>query len=157
MSTIETSTSTTPTADDVVELETHANWRAADIGDVETWTLRLTDEHHAELDAALAHARTVTDEVLDVTADDFPLPTLAPLLHDLTGELVNGRGFARITELAVDRHVMTRAEGLVELALEGGHLWAVRAHLQRGHRDRSWLAQDTRVGPRWCRPSATTS
>jgi hypothetical protein len=54
----------------------HANWRAGDIGDPDDWTLHLTDAHHAELDAALAHARSVTDEVLDVTADDFPLPTL---------------------------------------------------------------------------------
>lgn len=100
MTTIDTAS--LPSADDVVELETHANWRAADIGDVETWTLRLTDDHHAELDAALAHARS-TDEVLDVTADAFPLPTLAPLLHDLAEELVNGRGFARIAALDVDR------------------------------------------------------
>jgi hypothetical protein len=117
MSTVEsTPTTTTPTTTtpsttttgvsstgDVVELETHANWRAGDIGDVEHWTLRLTDAHHAELDAALAHARSVTDEVLDVTVDDFPLPTLAPLLTDLAEELVNGRGFARIASLDVER------------------------------------------------------
>ena len=89
-------TTTAMTTGDVVELETHANWRAGDIGDVEEWTLRLTGAHHDELDAALAHARSVTDEVLDVTADDFPLPTLAPLLAELAQELVNGRGFARI-------------------------------------------------------------
>jgi hypothetical protein len=94
---------TTSDIDGVVELETHANWRAADIGDVEQWTLRLTDEHHAELDDALAHARSVTDEVLDVTADDFPLPTLAPLLHEVVEELVDGRGFARIAALDVER------------------------------------------------------
>ncbi|HSM67368.1 MAG TPA: hypothetical protein VK860_13755 [Ilumatobacteraceae bacterium] len=81
MSTIESSP--LPTADDVVELETHANWRAADVGDPDDWTLRLSDADHAELDAALAHARSVTDEVLDVTVDDFPLPTLAPRLTDL--------------------------------------------------------------------------
>jgi hypothetical protein len=87
----------------VVQLETHANWRAADIGDVDSWTMRLTDEHHAELDAALAHARSVTDDLLDVTADDFPLPTLAPRLDALAEELVNGRGFARIAALDVPR------------------------------------------------------
>ncbi len=97
------STIDVPTADDVVELETHGNWRAADVGDADDWTLRLTDDHHAELDAALEHARSVTSEVLDVTADDFPLPTLAPLLRQLTHELVDGRGFARIAALDVDR------------------------------------------------------
>ena len=88
---------------EIIELETHANWRAADIGDVEQWTLRLTDAHHAELDATLARARSVTGEVLDVTVDDFPLPTLAPELQRVAQELVNGRGFARISALDVDR------------------------------------------------------
>ena len=64
-----------PTADDMIELETHANWRADDIGDVEEWTLRLTAAHHAELDTALAHARSVTDDILGqegVKPLDFP-------------------------------------------------------------------------------------
>jgi alpha-ketoglutarate-dependent taurine dioxygenase len=90
-----------PTA--VVELETHADWSAADIGNVEEWTLRLSEADGAELDDALSHARSITDDVLDVTADDFPLPTLAPRLRELALELVDGRGFARIAALDVDR------------------------------------------------------
>jgi hypothetical protein len=93
----------TPAESAVVELEPHANWRADDIGDSDDWTLRLTEAHHAELDAALARARSVTDDVLDVTAHDFPLPTLAPLLSAMAAELVDGRGFARIAALDVDR------------------------------------------------------
>ena len=88
---------------DAVELETHANWRAGDIGDTDHWTLRLTAAHHAELDAALEHARSVADDVLDVTADHFPLPTLAPRLAEMAEELVNGRGFARIAALDVEQ------------------------------------------------------
>ena len=94
---------TTETPHDAVELESHANWRAGDIGNSDDWTLQLTDAHHAELDAALAHARSVTDDVLEVTVDDFPLPTLAPLLARVSDELVNGRGFARISALDVER------------------------------------------------------
>jgi alpha-ketoglutarate-dependent taurine dioxygenase len=92
-----------PTIDagEVVELETHAGWRRADVGDPGDWTLRLTDTHHGELRAALEHARSRTDELLDVTAADFPLPTLGPLLRDLAEELVNGRGFGRIAALDV--------------------------------------------------------
>ena len=41
--------------------------------------------------------------MLDVTVADFPLPTLAPLLHDFAEELVNGRGFGRIGTLDIDR------------------------------------------------------
>ena len=87
----------------MIELETHAEWSAVDIGDVEEWTLRLTDAHHAELDAALSCARSVSDELLDITAEQFPLPTLSPLLAELAERLVNGRGFTRIAELDVER------------------------------------------------------
>jgi len=90
-------------ADDVVELETHANWVAADVTDPDEWTMRLSDDDHAELDAALAHARSVADDVLDVTAADFPLPTLAPRLASLAEELIDGRGFARIAALDLER------------------------------------------------------
>ena len=98
-----TTTDTPNGVADVVELETHANWRAGDIGNADDWTLHLTAAHHAELDAALEHARSVTDDILDVAASDFPLPTLAPLLEDVARELVDGRGFARIAALDVDR------------------------------------------------------
>lgn len=98
-----TETDHATTVENVVELEPDANWRSGDVGDADTWTLRLTDGHHDELDAALAHARSVTDDVLDVTVEDFPLPTLSPLLDDLTDALVNGRGFARIAALDVER------------------------------------------------------
>ncbi len=91
-------TSTIPTV-----METHAEWRAADVADVAAWTLQLDDTDRAELDAALAHARSTTDDLLDVTADDFPLPTLAPRLRDFVAGLVDGRGFARIGTLDVER------------------------------------------------------
>lgn len=91
------------TTADVRELEPRAEWRAGDVGDAGDWTLRLTDEHHRELDAALAHARSVSDELLDITRDEFPLPTLSPLLAEMAEELVDGRGFARIAALDVAR------------------------------------------------------
>ena len=92
-----------PALEPVVPLETHAEWRAADVADPAEWTLRLTDGHLAELDAALEHSSAVSDEVLDITAADFPLPTLAPLLHEFARELIDGRGFGRIGTIDVER------------------------------------------------------
>ena len=91
------------TAGEPVPLETHAEWRAADVADPADWTLALSDGHLDELDAALAHARERVDDVLDVTRELFPLPTLAPHLVDFAADLVNGRGFGRIGTLDVDR------------------------------------------------------
>ncbi|MDX2381284.1 MAG: TauD/TfdA family dioxygenase [Acidimicrobiia bacterium] len=91
------------TADEVVELEAYANWTAADVTDRSDWTLRLSADDHAELDVALTHARSTNDDVLDVTVDDFPLPTLSARLTSLADELINGRGFGRIAALDVAR------------------------------------------------------
>lgn len=93
----------TITAESVRPLEPRAEWRADDVDDSDQWTLHLSAEDLDELDAALAHARSRTDDVLDVTADDFPLPALRPRLDLFAEELVNGRGFGRIGIIDVDR------------------------------------------------------
>ena len=98
MTTIDQRTATT-----VRPLETHVDWSASDVADPDRWTLRLTDDDRAELDAALAHARVRRRDLLDVTVDDFPLPTLHDRLDELAHELIDGRGFARIAALDVDR------------------------------------------------------
>jgi len=84
-------------------VETHAQWRSTDVADPAAWTLRLDATELAELDDALAHARSVTDDLLAVTRTDFPLPTLASRLDDFVGSLVDGQGFARIGTLDVAR------------------------------------------------------
>jgi Taurine catabolism dioxygenase TauD, TfdA family len=89
--------------DEVRPLETHATWSAADIAAVDAWTHRLSDAEIAELEAALAVARAHTDEVLDVTRDEFPLPTLSSVLTKIADELINGRGFQRISALPIER------------------------------------------------------
>ncbi len=72
--------------------------------DVDDWTLRLSDRPPRRARRrARARPRRSTDDVLDVTADDFPLPTLSHRLAALADELVNGRGFARIAALDVER------------------------------------------------------
>jgi hypothetical protein len=91
------------TPDDVCVLEADLEWTAADVTDPDAWTYRLSAAEHSELDAALAHARTVSDEVLDITRGDFPLDTLVPVLDNVAQQLINGRGFHRIAGLDVDR------------------------------------------------------
>lgn len=84
-------------------LETHAEWRSREIADRTAWTYRLTATDVAELEAALAHARARCADVLDITRDDFPLPTLAATLARFEDELVDGRGFQLISGLPVER------------------------------------------------------
>lgn len=88
--------------DAVEPLEPVAEWTAAEVADPSAWTLRLGPDDVAELRAALAAARQRRTDVLDVRADDFPLPTLAPRLAQVVADLVDGRGFCRISGLPVD-------------------------------------------------------
>ena len=85
-----------------IPLEEHADWRADDITDTSRWTLELDSADIDELRAALEQAHSAHGDVLDVTAADFALPTLAPRIAALEQELINGRGFARITGIPVD-------------------------------------------------------
>ena len=89
--------------DQVRPLEVHAAWTAADVADPAAWTHRLNDDEIAELEAALATARAGHDDVLDVGRDDFPLPTLRDRLDEMARELIDGRGFQRISGLPVER------------------------------------------------------
>jgi hypothetical protein len=80
-------------------LETHAEWRQAEVADPATWTERLTDAELDELDAALRHARAKSGDLLDIGKEDFPLPTLGARLARIERELIDGRGFVLLRGL----------------------------------------------------------
>ncbi|MET0160980.1 MAG: TauD/TfdA family dioxygenase, partial [Acidimicrobiales bacterium] len=109
---------TTVDPTDLVPLETACEWRAADIGD--DYVVTLTEAQVAELDAALVHAETATDDVLDITRADFPLPTLAPVLAEITDELINGKGVVLIRGLPVEGYSKERASSIY---------WGIGVHL----------------------------
>ncbi len=85
----------------LVPLQEACEWRHDTVGD--RYVFQLTDEHVAELDEALAEAEASTADVLDITRDDFPLPTLGAQLAHLTDDLVNGLGVALIRGVPVER------------------------------------------------------
>lgn len=106
------------TPDELVPLEERCEWTSDTLGD--RYVFELTDEHVAELDAALVHAESVTDDVLDITRDDFPLPTLGAELARLTRELIDGDGVVLIRGVPVERYGKERASSIY---------WGVGAHL----------------------------
>ena len=80
-------------------LETHIHWTSRDVADSSAWTVTLTPADHRELDAALAHAKSVSNNLLDIGRQDFPLDGLAHKLEGIERELIDGRGFTRISAL----------------------------------------------------------
>ena len=101
-------------------LETHAEWRARDVADRSRWTYRLSDAEVAELEAALAHAKARCADVLDITREDFPLPTLAGKIAAFEDELINGRGFQLISGLPAERYTDADASAIY---------WGIGMHL----------------------------
>ena len=86
------------------KLDTHVCWRSQDVQDPAQWTVVLTAEDHAELDRALRHARAKSDDLLQIGREDFPLDGMIAKLADVERELIDGRGFVRISALDTDRY-----------------------------------------------------
>jgi alpha-ketoglutarate-dependent taurine dioxygenase len=117
-------TTTTP-----VPLEERCEWRADEVG--ERYIFPLTDDHLAELDAALAHAESRVDDVLDISRELFPLPTLGPELARITDDLVNGLGMVLIRGVPVERYGKDRASAIYwGVGMHLGHPWPQNA---KGH------------------------
>ena len=121
-------TTTTP-ATAPVPLEEQCEWRTDEVGD--SYIFPLTDDHVAELDAALVHAESQVDGVLDITRNVFPLPTLAPELAGITDDLVNGLGMVLIRGVPVERYSKDRASAIYwGVGTHLGHPWPQNA---KGH------------------------
>jgi len=85
-------------------LESHIGWRAADVAEPSAWTLRLDAQDHEELASALAYSKSVSTDLLDIGKESFPLDGLAEKLSDVERELIDGRGFVRISALDTQRY-----------------------------------------------------
>jgi Taurine catabolism dioxygenase TauD, TfdA family len=86
----------------IAEVRSPADWRGQEIAGRDDWKLRLEDVHRAEVLAALATVERQCLSLQDVARAGFPLPTLGPALRQLTGELMQGRGFALVQGIPVE-------------------------------------------------------
>ena len=65
----------------------------------------LSPDEIAEIDAALAHLRSLGDvDFPDITPAAFPLPTLSKFFQGLGRELLQGRGFLLLRGLPRERY-----------------------------------------------------
>ncbi|MDQ1520388.1 MAG: hypothetical protein QOI55_1461 [Actinomycetota bacterium] len=108
------------TTAEIQPLEVGCEWRSADIGD--RYVFQLTDAHLEEIDAALTHAESLADDVLDITRESFPLPTLGPELTRITHQLIDGPGVVLLRGVPVDHYGTERASSIY---------WGVGMHLGR--------------------------
>jgi hypothetical protein len=85
-------------------LETHAEWRRDDVADSSLWTEQFVSAELLELEQAMRHAQTLGDDFLQLTKQNFPLPTVANRLRRIENELINGRGFALLRGLSRQKY-----------------------------------------------------
>lgn len=79
-------------------------WTGADLLQQRDWIRPFDGMALEELDAALGAAIERGIDWPALTADTFPLPTLARAMADVAEELENGRGVVKLTGLPVDRY-----------------------------------------------------
>ena len=80
---------------------TRSAWKSEQYASNKDWLVRLTPQHLHELRAAVELHKDVPEARLhELKAEDFPLPSLGPVLHGVRDEIVAGRGFAIVQGLS---------------------------------------------------------
>jgi alpha-ketoglutarate-dependent taurine dioxygenase len=87
-----------------------------------SWILRLTPAEVAEVEVAVERVAARGLRGAEFGREDFPLPTLAPLLARALGDLESGRGVVLLRGLPVDPRDVERA---------GRIAWGLGVHLGR--------------------------
>lgn len=83
-----------------------ADWTRETLPATAGWQFELSKNEAAEIDAAVAGVRDRGLDIKDITAPDFPLPTLEPKLAAMKRQLVEGAGVVTLKGLAIDGHGM---------------------------------------------------
>ena len=86
-----------------------AAWTAEDLDADQSWIHPLTESEIADLDAAIARVEERGLDILDITRDDFVLPTLGDRLDEVADDVINGRGIGLIRGVPVERYSRMQA------------------------------------------------
>jgi hypothetical protein len=80
-----------------------ACWTADELRASEAYLFHLTPVHQAEIAAAIASVEAANLPIMEISRNDFALPTLGPALAAVCREILDGRGFVQIRGFPVDR------------------------------------------------------
>lgn len=108
-----------------------AEWYPDDINGSDAWIYTLSESELGEIEAAVAGVEARGLDIKDITKADFPLPGFAAALDDVRGELLDGRGFALIRGLDLER--LTKPQFAAAFWGIGTHLGEVLSQNAAGH------------------------
>jgi hypothetical protein len=107
-------------------------WFAADMRARESeWSYRLSPSEVAEIEAALKSVEARGLDIADIRREDFPLPTLGPVLDRLRAEVLEGRGFVLLRGVPVEGRPI--AESAAAYWGIGTYFGSARSQNARGH------------------------
>lgn len=87
-----------------------AAWRGEDMRRRDDWIVPLDPSAVDELKRAVAHAEGLGRPLGELSAEDFPLPSLAPRIADWRREVRRGRGFVLVRGVPVAEWTQAQAE-----------------------------------------------
>ncbi|MDB5807166.1 MAG: taurine catabolism dioxygenase TauD [Betaproteobacteria bacterium] len=96
------------------------DWSGASLRGSQEWIAHLGEAEIADIDRALAHAKTLDRELLSLTREDFPMPLMDQRFDAVRAELEGGRGFALLRGLPIARYTQEDARLL---------FWGLSQHL----------------------------
>jgi hypothetical protein len=109
-----------------------AAWYGPEMTRRSDWQMALTPAEVAEVEAATKPLAAREADIAAIGAEDFPLPTLGPLLRRrVEDEVLNGRGFLLMRGLPVER--WTIRESATAFFGLGAHLGSARSQNGKGH------------------------
>src|SRR5438874_6357735 len=95
------------------------------------WTYRLSPLEIVEIETAVKSVQARGLDIADIRREDFPLPTLGPVLDRLRAEVLDGRGFALLRGMPVeDRPIEQSATAYWGI---GAHFGSARSQNAQGH------------------------
>ena len=88
-------------------------WFADDMrGREADWSYRLSAAEVAELETALRAVQARDLDVAAISRQDFPLPTLGPVLDRLCNDVLNGRGFVLLRGVPVENRPIAESAAM---------------------------------------------
>jgi len=112
--------------------DSRAAWRGPDLAaKPERWTWELMPDQLADIDEAVMRLDASGRDIVAITADDAPLPSLAEPLADLRRDLMYGIGFRLIRGIPVDRY--SQRQSAIAFWILGAHLGEPVSQNAGGH------------------------
>lgn len=78
-------------------------WTGREMASLREWVHELSSAEIADLDRAVAHARSTGKSLAQLTRDDFPIGMLAQSVDRWLDALDTGRGFVLVRGVPVER------------------------------------------------------